>query len=74
MTTLFDAVTQFINLIIPITQDVGWWDNTRLIIILTLTLLLLWIFFVLPLIRFICWGIFGDSKKSLINRVINNKK
>lgn len=62
MTTLYNAVEQFVNLIIPVSLDIGWWYNFRIISIIVLTYIITYIAFILPFIRLIKWGIFGSKK------------
>jgi hypothetical protein len=62
MITLYEAVEQFLNLIIPITRNFGWWSNFREISIIVLTYLVVYLAFILPFIRLLKWGIFGSKK------------
>lgn len=69
--TLFESVELFINLLLPIDyMGLGWWVNFRAITISVVTCLIIYIAFILPFVRLVCWGIFGNSKK---NKWLNRK-
>lgn len=68
--TLYNAVEQFLNLIIPITNNSTWWCDFRTISIIVITYIFMFMSFILPFIRLVRWGIFGGSKK---NKWLNRK-
>lgn len=68
---LFEAVEQFFNLLFPLEyMGLSWWVNFRAITLCVLTMIVVYIAFILPFIRLVCWGIFGGSKK---NKWLNRK-
>lgn len=73
---LYEAIIDFLNLLIPINNElVTWWTDYRVILAVVLTTLILYIGFIYPFIRFITYTMFGNSNKnkSLIGKSRSRK-
>lgn len=65
--TIFDAVNIFLELFFPVELTgfyAPWYDTFRLISILVITSFILINTFILPIYRFVKYGMFGGSAKN----------